>query len=44
MGPFGLIIYGYARKWSAKVNENAEICKCGKVQIYFIPCQVLFWG
>jgi hypothetical protein len=42
MGPFGLMIYGFTRKWSAKVKENVEMCKYENVQIYLLPCQVLF--
>ena len=44
MGPFGLIIHNLSCKWSAKVKENLEICKCGNVVFYLIPCQTLFWG
>ena len=33
MGPFGLIIHGMTRKWSAKVGENVKMCKFENVQM-----------
>jgi len=44
MGPFGLIIHGMTRKWSAKVEENVEICKYENLQMEYpiLPeCQIM---